>query len=275
MVNTDPLLGPKLKIERAKRHVSDFETAMKAFFESGPYELVADIDPKTGEEVFRVRVHQCVPDEFSIITGDIVHNLRSALDQMICGLVRANRKQVSGGNGFPIMGSAKRLEEAAVGKLKNISVKADRFIRRLKPYKGGNNALWMLAELDNMDKHNAIVPVAAGRMQMQMQVGMPGMFLSPNGELCIGGGPSGSVPFGFQLGWTIPDDAKIIELVHDDCEIYRCHPDLAHFPRNMQASIDITFGKTDVTANEPIIETLKSLIKLIERIVDIVERRIL
>jgi hypothetical protein len=89
-VATDPLLGPKLKVQRAMHHLSDLETALKAFFETGLYELVTDTDPKTGDEVFRVRIHKCIPGEVSIIAGDIVHNLRSALDQMICGLVRAN-----------------------------------------------------------------------------------------------------------------------------------------------------------------------------------------
>ena len=79
----------------------------------------------------------------------------------------------------------------------------------------------MLSKLDNMDKHNTIVPVAAGQAQVNVQVGARGTFIDQEGNISIGGGPQGSVPFGFQYGWGIPDDAKVIELLHDNCEVYR------------------------------------------------------
>jgi hypothetical protein len=276
-VTLDPtkLVGPTLKIARAKRHLGDFEASIKDFFASKPYDLLSETDPQTGEIVFRIRVYKTLPDDLSTIAGDVIHNLRSALDQMVCALVRANRKQVSGGNGFPIMGSAKRFEEACIGKLKNTPIKADRFIRRLKPYQGGNKALWLLSELDNMDKHNAIVPVVVGQAQTRMQVGMPGIFLTPDGSLAIGGGPPGSQPFGFHLGFTTPNDAKPVELVHDNCELYRMKPQMALFPYNIEATAQVTFGKTQITNHEPIVETLQSLIQLVERIAYIVETRIL
>ncbi|MEJ0094478.1 MAG: hypothetical protein WDN46_13890 [Methylocella sp.] len=167
IVKPDPLMGPKLKVERAKRHLADLETTLHAFHDSNPYGLVEEIDLQTGEYVYRVRIHKSIPCETGTIIGDIIHNLRSALDQMVCGLVRANSKQVSGGNGFPIMGSAKSFEEACVRKLKNVPLKAQRFIQRLKPYQGGNTLLWQISELDNMDKHNAIVPVNAGQIAIR------------------------------------------------------------------------------------------------------------
>jgi hypothetical protein len=194
---------------------------------------------------------------------------------MICELVRLNRQQVRNGNSFPIMGSARSFEEACIGKLKNIPVKAERFIRRLKPYQGGNPTLWMLSELDNMDKHNTIVPVAAGQVQMLMQVGMPGLFRTQDRGIALGGGPPGSVPFGFERGWMIPKGAKPVELLQDNCELYRARPELEHIPHNVQVSIQVTLGKTRVTNSEPLTETLYSLVQLVERIVYIVERRIL
>jgi hypothetical protein len=272
----DPLLGPKLKVESAKRYLSYFQEVLSAFFKTKPYELVAEQDPRTSESVYRVRVYGCVPDELSVIAGDVVHNLRSALDQMVCALVRANRRQVSGGNSFPIMGSRKKFEEACVGKLKNTSAKANRFIRRLKPYKGGNDAFWMLAELDNMDKHNEIVPVAAGQVQFSRRMGlMPGFFRTPDGALAIGGGPPGSVALGYEIGFVTPDNAKVVQLLHDNCEVFREAAVFSDFPSEAQVSIAITFGKTDVTQGEPIFEVLEGLIKLVQRVIDIVERRVL
>ena len=270
-----PLLGPKLKVERAKRHLADFNEVIRVFFESNPYELVADRDAATGDQIYRVRVNAFPPSDLSIIAGDVVHNLRSALDQMVCALIRANRNQVSGGNGFPISGSKARFESASIGKLKNTSPQAKRFIFRLKPYNGGNKALWLLSELDNMDKHNQIVPVAAGQVQVMKRRGIPGMFVAPDGSISLFGGPPGSVPAGFDFGWGIPDDASIVALLHDNCEVYRERAALAHMPNETCISIKIIFGKTHLTDFEPITEVLEGLIDLTERIIDIVERRIL
>jgi len=278
MINPDPMLGPKLKVDRAKRHLADFEAALQAFFAEKPYELVSNPDMQTGEVVYRIKVHKCLPDELSIIVGDVVHNLRSALDQMVCALVRANGQQVTGGNAFPILGSAKSFEERSSVKLKNVSFKAARFIRRLKPYQGGNAPLWMLSELDNMDKHNAIVPIAAGQVQASTQIGMSMFHIMPDGGFALGFPPAetGAQPFGFQQGFFIPEGAKPVPLLKDNCEVYRspfgAYPSVAE---NVQAAINITFGKTKVTNNEVITTTLQQLVELVEGIINIVERRVL
>lgn len=271
----DYLSGPKLKIGRAKHHVDDIEATLKVFFEAKPYELAAEVDAMTGEEVWRVRIHKCLPRDLSTIVGDVAHNLRSALDQMVCGLVRANRRQVSGGNGFPISGTPHGFTQAKVGKLKNVSPRTNRFIGRLKPYRGGNKALWLLSELNNMDKHNSIIPVAVGQAQIQVRWGIPGMFFSADGAMFLGGGPPGSTPFPPGWDFLTPDDSRLVALTHDNVEIYRRSPKLAGVPYETRLPIEIAFGKTAVTNYEPIVGTLRQLIELVERIVDIAERRIL
>jgi hypothetical protein len=182
---------------------------------------------------------------------------------------------VSGSNGFPIAGSVKKFEETCVGKLKNVSTKAHRFIRRLHPYKGGSSALWLLSELDNMDKHNAIVPVAIGGAQVEVQWGIPMLWVSPEGFICIGGGPEGSTMMGMNRGFGTPENAPVVQVLHDNVEIYRSKVRQMGFVENIEAFAEISFGKTQVTNAEPIIETLEGLIKLVSRIIDIVERRVL
>ncbi len=178
-------------------------------------------------------------------------------------------------NGFPIAGTAQGFELACTGKLNGVSSKADEFIRSLKPYNGGNNKLWLLNELDIMDKHNAIVPVAAGQANMAFQIGLGGVFETPEGHVTIGGGPAGSRPLGFGEEFGIPDDAKVVELLEDGCELYRSRLRYLGFNVNAQMSIKVMLGKTRTTDAEPLIETLHSLIDFVEGTVDIVERRIL
>jgi hypothetical protein len=45
----DVLAGPRIKIERAKRHIRDLEAEIAAFHGRGPYEIVAYDDAKTGD----------------------------------------------------------------------------------------------------------------------------------------------------------------------------------------------------------------------------------
>lgn len=274
MAISHPLTGPKLKLARAKSHLADFESAIVAYRESEPYTLRFEHDASTGENVFYVVLTKCLPPELSVIAGDVVHNLRSALDQMVCGLVRANGKQVRTGNGFPIMGSEKSFDEACVGKLKNVSAKADRFIRRLKPYRGAADAFWMLAELDNLDKHNSIVPVLIGKAQTVTQIAIPFLSIPPEGGLAIGGTPEGYTPFGHQWGVLTPEGAKPFAITNNEVEFYRSKP-VPYLVEDVGFVAQIRFGKTSVTNDEIIHETLDSLIQLVERVIDIVERRIL
>jgi hypothetical protein len=123
--------GPKLKIKRAKQHLAELNTAINAFHESGAYEIIHEVDSKSGESVYRIRVHKEIPCDISTIIGDIVHNLRSSLDQVVCDLVRANKKQVRRGTGFPISRTAKHFETNSTGKIQGVSPKARRLIERL------------------------------------------------------------------------------------------------------------------------------------------------
>jgi hypothetical protein len=272
----DPLRGPKLKVERAKRHLADLKAAMESFFATKPHEMISEKDSKTGEEIFRIRIHKCIPSDISIITGDVIHNLRSGLDQLICALVIANRRQITRGNGFPIAGSLEKFERAAVAKLKNLSVKADGFIRSLKPYNGADSTFWQLNELDILDKHNAIIPVAVGQVQIGLQLGMPGLFRSPDQtQMYVGGGPTDAIPLGFEQGFFTPSDAKPIPFLHDNCEVYRMGAKIARFPHNVELVGKIAFGKTEATNYEPIFDTLESFSKLVESTIDIVERKVI
>ena len=55
--------GPKLKIDRAKCHIEELKTALQAFNQMKPYELTRETDPKTGENVYRVRIKEALPQK--------------------------------------------------------------------------------------------------------------------------------------------------------------------------------------------------------------------
>jgi len=269
-IDPNIFVGPKLKIKRAKKHISELEALLQAFHQTKPYEPIREDDAKTGEYVYRVRIHKPIPVCISAIIGDIVHNLRSALDQLICDLVLANRKQIRRGTGFPISATVKHFEKASVGKIKGISTKADRFIRRLKPYKGGNTPLWILHELDALDKHQGIIPVAAANVAVMANWSTPLLSVG-DGKIYIGSVPPGAKPLG--TGFGIPTGFVPVCPLEDNSEIYRSVP--ATINEELQITILIAFGQTQITQGEPVLETLQQLAIFIERTMTICETKII
>jgi hypothetical protein len=58
---------------------------------------------------------------------------------------------------FPIFHSLESYKAGKIRHVQGMRREAVEAIDRIKPYKGGENALWMLRQLDNTDKHNFII----------------------------------------------------------------------------------------------------------------------
>lgn len=161
------LKGPQLKLERAKRHIKDLEASIERFFETDPYEIRVQDHAETGKREHTVVRAVDVPDELSVIAGDAIHNLRSALDHLIWQLVLANDgKPDELRTEFPVWGSKAKFESARPRNAKGISEAALEILYGLKPYKGGNDALWLLHKLDIVDKHRLVLAVAAAHQSV-------------------------------------------------------------------------------------------------------------
>jgi hypothetical protein len=61
---------------------------------------------------------------------------------------------------FPIAKDAATYEEEKARKVEGMSPTVIKTIDALKPYKGGNDALWRIHELDNIDKHRTLFTYA-------------------------------------------------------------------------------------------------------------------
>jgi hypothetical protein len=166
-VSDGSLDGPKLKLERAKKHLKDLETASERFFKTDPYEVRIQDNPQTGKREHKVVRAADVPDELSIIAGDVIHNLRSALDHLIWQLVLVNGgKPDEMKTEFPVWWSKANFESGGPGNAKGVSKEALDILYALKPYKGGNDSLWLLHKLDIVDKYRLVLAVAAAHQSV-------------------------------------------------------------------------------------------------------------
>ena len=75
------MTGPLLKIERAKKHISDLSSLIDSFNSRDPYRLVSDRASTSADDcgmIFNVREE--LPEEVPLFIGDAIHNLRASLD---------------------------------------------------------------------------------------------------------------------------------------------------------------------------------------------------
>ncbi len=89
----DPLLGVRVKVDRAKKHLADLDTEIREYHARNPYAIIPEIEAETGDEVHRLLIREAIPAHWGAILGDVVHNLRSSLD-----LLAAELEPYAGGN---------------------------------------------------------------------------------------------------------------------------------------------------------------------------------
>jgi hypothetical protein len=154
----------RLKIERAKHHINDLHQRMLDFA-TDVHVLSIYHDAQQGCDVLQVRITKSLPLEFAAVIGDALHNLKSALDIAINSIIGDRLKSFDSYSRFPIRETREAVEAAVNGALiKKASKAVTSFIvDSVKPYRGGNDAIWALHNLNILDKHRLLLPV----MQLQ------------------------------------------------------------------------------------------------------------
>lgn len=150
----------RAKVERAKKNLKDMERHLARFYRDMRVSE-EDSDPT---HVF-VQRPEPIRTTFDALcaAGDVINNLRAALDHLIFQLIDVyspnSPPKVFERCAFPICQDAATYEVAKRTKVKGISPAAMILLDACKPYKGGNNALWLLDELNNIGKHRLILTV--------------------------------------------------------------------------------------------------------------------
>lgn len=169
------------KLARADEHLEALQRAIKTFSDSQPNSYWPELDLQAGLYSIRVTLEKPPPARLAVICGDYVHALRSTLDHLVCGLVRRPTNRTA----FPIFIDPDEFlcsvvlpaKRKRLGPLTGIDPMSPlfAFIESAQPYKGGDelasNALYILRELSNTDKHRAILAqVAAHTVSADLRV---------------------------------------------------------------------------------------------------------
>lgn len=168
------LAGVYAKIERAREHGKSLWEEFRAFMTPQNCEASADIQ-SDGPIKLTLRFKKQIPTRVATVLGDAIHNLRCALDHLACAAAALNGVGPEG-IGFPIGRSHAAFKEAAAKDLKGVPIEFFQVIEKFEPYKGGNESLYILNQLDRVDKHRLLLPtiVVAKKMFARFYVGEPG-----------------------------------------------------------------------------------------------------
>jgi hypothetical protein len=158
-----PFDASSLKLARAAKHLEELKVAASDYLALNPVRIVVEpfphMEKSHGTQAWIARIDKPVPFEFSAIIGDVVHNLRAALDLLACDLVRLAGKPIRSVY-FPFCeGHADLLDTIKKRNLHRAGPDVVAVVRSLKPYKGGNIALRAIHDMDIADKHQAMLPV--------------------------------------------------------------------------------------------------------------------
>jgi hypothetical protein len=245
MATSDKLLGTRLKLERAKKHFDDLDAVVGNYLKSNPCVLDTKRDPETRKLIYYVDEIRPIPSEIAIIAGDMLFNLRSALDHLAMqfwldgdGTGGGSVKSVY----FPIFDSATAYCDGRNGKVAGMRPEAKKAIDAIEPYQGGKgHQLWLLHALNKTDKHRLLLAVGSAFRSMNIAPLLD--------RLHADQGIAIQTPDVF----IIPAD-RMLPLKAGD-ELFIDAPD-AEFNKDMQFTIEIAFGEPEVPKGHSIIKTL-------------------
>ena len=173
------ITGSRLKVKRAGKHLNELERKARTFIDRLPDNFTRKLDPNDFNYViYEVPPNRAPPLTFGPVLGDVIHNLRSALDHIAWQLALLTKSRPFKYTAFPIITDKKPKSLNEFKRLtKDVWPEAIPIIRELQPYHRGDAAkfheLAILHALWIDDKHRAHAPIP-GRQHVPFFTGPGG-----------------------------------------------------------------------------------------------------
>jgi hypothetical protein len=170
----------RLKIARAEHHLGDLHHLVEAYQEGHHYRAVCPNPPRQPTEWrFVLDITQPPDPQIAVVLGDLLFNVRSALDHIAVACAPRERKRQAG---FPLYENRpegyeqKKFESMTTG----MASEPLAAIEYEQPYNVANRtskigpesveALFALSALQNADKHRSLALLVAGISDPRVQV---------------------------------------------------------------------------------------------------------
>jgi len=240
---TDPFKDAKLRLQWGKKHIRDLKRRIRSFIKKDIYLHVHDYDSDRRQEVRKIRFTEPLPDEFALRIADVVANLRFALDYAVFAILKdkipsKNHNLIK----FPFADTRSDLQRGAA--LKHFPEDIKPLFMSFNPYKTGNNFLWALNRICNIEKHRLLSPI---KIACRVNGVTPGQTF--NAE---------NIP----LGRFDRSKNEVIYSILDTKE---------GVEYNSQLTFAITFGEVEVVESQPVVIILDQFASMVQTILPIME----
>ena len=153
------------KLGRGIEHVKTLRGEAGEFEDSEAYVFRTEVETRTPEYVkYRcfATQRQPVPDDWPLLAGEAIQNLRSALDHVVYASVKRPSARLQ----FPIFTDACEFQVFGARRIKGIPKPVRAAIERAQPYvvapqTPARESLELLRTLSNTDKHRTLTTVAS------------------------------------------------------------------------------------------------------------------
>lgn len=176
---------------RAREHIHELQEAQRTWRESGFYEVITHdnfrevTDPEV-RVMWKIRVTNPPPGTWGAIAGDIVTNLRAALDHAtfmvvargLGGTVPASmEKRIQ----FPIEDAASDFKDRVKPFRRALTTEVVNLLEEYQPYRDeGPKPLVWVRELSNRDKHRELVFTPVSTTAFEFSADVPGLDVKMN-----------------------------------------------------------------------------------------------
>lgn len=163
--------GVTAKLHRADAHLADFGAAVEVFLAADPFAADRSVRGDGRAHVITWTRTAPIPETISLLAGDTVHNLRSALDHLAVELERLSAQRSSHTltteeerrPQFPVARSQSEFDRQ-IGRFSYLDPSTIDVLKRFQPFvmtpiQPDQSFLWQVSDLDNLDKHRMLAPI--------------------------------------------------------------------------------------------------------------------
>jgi len=172
------------KLGRAKEHLDALDESVRVFSVRYPYTLSPEFDAQQGDYALYFRQQKLIPRIWSLVLGDTIHNIRSALDNLVyllgvrhSGAPRTKREVER--PQFVIADTPGDFAIQASRRLFCLSPQAQAVTEGLQPYQSApgsaGNPLALLRDLNDIDKQRHLVLAYANLLAGTVRIAGPGI----------------------------------------------------------------------------------------------------
>lgn len=155
--------GIGAKLERADENIHNLYSEMEGFFQECDYPVFPENDPKLRSQAIEYHKNLAIPARFSVLAGEIIHQLRSCFDHIVWHFSTGPIKNVRHVE-FPVFSErpvnhdGRALYERKIQGIADPNVRD--MIERKQPYNAADpldDSLWLIHDLDILDKHRELI----------------------------------------------------------------------------------------------------------------------